>query len=180
MTKPKALKTKNPKTTATPKGGHTISMLVANKPGVLMRVASVFARRGFNIDSLVVSPTVNPHYSRMTITAQGNPQILDQIIKQASKLIDVLHVGEHNPEEAVEKELALVKVRSTPSLRIQIKKLMARFHAHAVNMTDDALIIEQTGSTAELDEFEAVLKKFGILEIVRTGKIVMTRGKEQT
>ncbi|HOW36529.1 MAG TPA: acetolactate synthase small subunit [Candidatus Omnitrophota bacterium] len=180
MAKTKSKKEKNPAAAQAPKGGHTISMLVANKPGVLMRIASVFARRGFNIDALVVSATVNPHYSRMTITAQGNPQILDQIIKQASKLIDVLHVGEHNPEEAVEKELALVKVRSTPALRIQIKKLMAQFHAHAVDMTDAAFIIEQTGSTAELDEFENRLKKFGILEIVRTGKIVMTRGKEQT
>lgn len=180
MAKTNAQKSKKPATTQTSKGGHTISMLVANKPGVLMRIASVFARRGFNIDSLVVSATVNPHYSRLTITAQGNPQILDQIIKQASKLIDVLHVGGHNPEEAVEKELALVKVRSTPSFRIQIKKFMERFHAHAVDMTDDAFIIEQTGSTSELDEFEALLKKFGILEIVRTGKIVMTRGKEQT
>ena len=105
---------------------HTISILVANKPGVLVRVALVFARRGYNIDSLVVSPTVDARYSRMTITAQGDPATLDQIIKQASKLIDVLHAGEHAKENSVEKELALIKIKFNPASKAAIDKLLKK------------------------------------------------------
>ena len=91
---------------------HTVSMLVANKPGVLVRCAQVFARRGFNIDALVVSASVNPKFSRMTITAQGDPGTLDQIIKQTSKLIDVIHCGEHTRTDSIDREYALIKVKS--------------------------------------------------------------------
>ena len=159
---------------------HTISILVANKPGVLVRVALVFARRAYNIDSLVVSPTVNPHYSRMTITAQGNPEALEQIIKQASKLIDVLHASEHTYENKVEKELALYKVHANPAARAAIIKLLKKFHAHIDDSSEGALIIEQTGTTAQLDELEELLKKYGIVEMVRTGKILMMKGKAET
>ncbi len=159
---------------------HTISFLVANKPGVLVRIALVFARRAFNIDSLVVSPTVNPNFSRMTITAQGNPETLDQIIKQAAKLIDVIHVSEHALEGAVEKELALFKVHAKPSIKTAVHKTMRKFHAHIVDDTDHYLVIEQTGTTAELDEFETLLKKYGIVEMVRTGKILVMKGKQTT
>ncbi len=159
---------------------HTISLLVANKPGVLVRIALVFARRAFNIDSLVVSPTVNPHFSRMTITAQGNPATLDQIIKQAAKLIDVVHVGEHSSIDAVEKELALLKIHYKKSDKASLDALLKEFHVHIVDLAKDSLIIEQTGTTAELDQLEANLKKFGIIEMIRTGKVVMARGKEST
>ena len=159
---------------------HTMSFLVANKPGVLVRIALVFARRGFNIDSLVVSPTVNPHFSRMTITAQGDPATLEQILKQSGKLVDVIHASEHRLEESLEKELALFKVRYKPSTKKEIDKLTRRFHAHEVDLTDSYLIIEQTGSTKEVDEFEALLKKIGIVEMVRTGKVILAKGKEQT
>ncbi len=162
------------------KDAHTISILVANKPGVLVRVALVFARRGYNIDSLVVSPTVNPNFSRMTITAQGNPEALEQIIKQAGKLIDVIHASEHSYENAVEKELALYKVQSKPSRKAAILKLLKKFHAHVDDDTDHALIIAQTGTTLQLDELEELLKKFGIVEMVRTGKILMMQGKQKT
>ena len=163
-----------------PKDIHTISVLVANKPGVLVRVALVFARRGYNIDSLVVSPSVDPRFSRMTITAQGDPATLDQIIKQASKLIDVIHASEHKHEGSVEKELALLKIKCKPAQKSAITKLLNRFHAHALEATDETLIIEQTGTTDELDELEELVKKFGIIEMVRTGKILMARGKEAT
>ena len=159
---------------------HTLSLLVANKPGVLVRIALVFARRAFNIDSLVVSPTVDPRFSRMTITAQGNPDTLDQIIKQASKLIDVLHAGEHKPEESIEKELALFKIRYKSSMKHEIDTLMHQFHAHAVDISNGSLIIEQTAATDEVDQFESQLKKFGIIEMVRTGKVVMAKGQEST
>lgn len=168
------------KTKAKENNIHTISFLVANKPGVLVRVALVFARRGYNIDSLVVSSSVNPKFSRMTITAKGDPATLDQIIKQTSKLVDVIHSCEHTTENAVETELALIKIKSKPTVKASITKLMRRFHAHVIDTTDNNMIIEQTGTTEELDKFEGLIKKYGIVEMVRTGKILMAKGKEHT
>ena len=162
------------------KNMHTISFLVANKPGVLVRVAQVFARRGFNIDSLVVSSTMDSRYSRMTITASGALETLEQIIKHSNKLIDVIHAGEHTREDAVTKEMALLKIRFKKSDKTSLQKLMKRFHCHSIDETDESLIIEQTGSTEELDEFEVLMKKFHIVEMVRTGKVVMARGTEPT
>jgi len=159
---------------------HTISLLVANKPGVLVRIALVFARRGYNIDALVVSPTVNPKYSRMTITAQGNPNTLDQIIKQTSKLIDVLQSGEHDEEDAIHRELALVKIKNIASNRSVLAQLLNKYHARIVQENEEAFIIEQTGTTDELDEFESILRKYNMIELVRSGKIVMTKGVEKT
>jgi len=159
---------------------HTISLFVANKPGVLVRAALVFARRGFNIDSLVVSPSVNPRFSRMTITAKGDLGTLDQIIKQTNKLVDVVHCSEHTPKEALSQELALFKVRVKPSTKKTITKQMRKLHARALDETDQSLIIELSGNTDELDKFEKFLKKYGIVEMVRSGKLVMTRGKEPT
>ncbi|MCK5012533.1 MAG: acetolactate synthase small subunit [Candidatus Omnitrophica bacterium] len=162
------------------KDTHTISMLVANKPGVLVRVALVFARRGYNIDALVVSPSVNPRYSRMTITAKGDPDTLDQIIKQASKLIDMIHAEEHSDIDAVHCELALLKLKATAANKTVIAKLARKFHVRIVNESKEAVIIEQTGTTEELDEFEGLLKKHNIIEMVRSGKLVMAKGKEST
>ncbi len=159
---------------------HTISMLVANKPGVLVRCTQVFARRGFNIDALVVSPSVNPKFSRMTITASGNPETLDQIIKQTAKLIDVIHCGEHTRQDAIDREYMLLKVKGgSPSQRSVIRKLV-KPHAHILDDSNGALIIGQTGTTEELDALEEKLKKFGIVEMVRSGKLVMAKGKEAT
>ena len=159
---------------------HTISMLVANKPGVLVRVSLMFARRGYNIDALVVSPAVNPRYSRMTITAKGDLKTLDQIIKQASKLIDVIHVEEHSDVDAIHRECALLKLKATSANKSLIAKLAKKFHARIINENENAIIIEQTGTTEELDAFEARLKKCGIIEMVRSGKLVMAKGKEAT
>lgn len=162
------------------KNVHTISLTVANKPGVLVRIAHVFARRGYNIDSLVVSPAYNPRYSRMTITAQGDPETLDQIIKQAQKLIDVIHVSEHTGQDSVHTELALIKIKLSPANRPIVMKLMKKYRTRVMDDSDNTLIVEQTGSTGELDEFEALMKKYGILEMVRTGKIVMALGHSET
>ena len=159
---------------------HTISMLVANKPGVLVRVALVFARRGYNIDALVVSPSVDPRFSRMTITAKGDPDTLDQIIKQAAKLIDMIHAQEHSDIDAIHQELALLKLKATSSNKTAINKLNKKFHAKIVDESKDAIIVVQTGTTEELDEFENLLKKRGIIEMVRSGKLVMTKGKTST
>ncbi len=159
---------------------HTVSLLVANKPGVLVRIALVFARRGYNIDALVVSPTFDPRFSRMTITAQGDGSTLDQIIKQTAKLVDVLHSGEHNEDDAIHRELALVKIKNIPANRRFITQLLKRYKATVVNEDDKILIIEQSGTTKDLDELEKNIKKYGVIEMVRSGKLVMTKGREET
>lgn len=159
---------------------HTLSILVANKPGVLVRVALVFARRGYNIDSLVVSPVHNPKFSRMTITAKGDPAILDQIIKQVNKLIDVIHASEHDTSHAVDRELSLLKVKFTPSSKTIILKHAKDKHVKVMDETDGLMILAQTGSTEELDALEALMNKYGLVEVVRTGKLLMSKGKETT
>lgn len=162
------------------KGIHTVSMLVANKPGVLVRCAQVFARRGFNIDALVVSASVNPKFSRMTITATGDPGTLEQIVKQTAKLIDVIHCSEHTRTDSLDREYALIKVKSgSPAQKTAIRKLL-KARAHILDESNGAVIIGQTGTTEELDSLEAALKKFGIIEMVRSGKLVMAKGKEPT
>ncbi len=158
---------------------HTISVLVANKPGVLVRIALVFARRGFNIDSLVVSPTVNPKFSRMTITAKGDLETLEPIIKNVNKLVDVIHCEEH-PANTVEKELALLKTKASPAVKAFVTKNSRKYHVRIDSTAEGCYIIEQTGTTNELNEFEVLIRKFGILEMIRTGKILITRGKETT
>ncbi|MFP4473765.1 MAG: acetolactate synthase small subunit [Candidatus Omnitrophota bacterium] len=159
---------------------HTISMLVANKPGVLMRIAMTFARRGFNIDSLVVSPSANEKYSRMTVTAQGDPSILDQIIRQVNKLIDVIHAWEHNDEAAVHSELALFKLRKKGRDKRVVSDLIKAFRARVIDDSEDCFIVEQVGTTEELDNLENVLKKYGIVEMVRSGKVIMVKGHQAT
>ena len=159
---------------------HTISLLVANKPGVLVRIAQVFARRGYNIDSLVVSPSANEKFSRMTITAIGDPGTLEQIIKQTSKLIDVLHVGEHTSLDAVHRELALFKVKTTAANKTSLKKLAQKYSAQVIDENSKTVIIEHVGTTADVEEFETALKKEGLAELVRSGKLVMAKGLEAT
>ncbi len=167
-------------TTVTKKNIHTISLLVANKPGVLVRIALAFARRNYNIDSLVVSPSFNEKFSRMTITVQGDPQTLEQIIKQANKLVDVISASEHNDTDAVHSELALMKIKVTASSKPIILKLLKKFETAVIDSTGNILIVSQSGTTVELDELEASLKKYHLLEIVRTGKVAMARGHEET
>jgi len=162
------------------KNQHTISLLVANKPGVLVRISLAFARRGFNIDSLTVSPSFDERFSRMTITAQGNPAILEQIIKQTGKLIDVLNVEEHDANKSIEKELALFKVSYKASSKASLEKLFKKFHAHILEKTSETAVVEQTGTTQNIDSLEAELKAFGLIELVRTGKILIARGNEPT
>ena len=159
---------------------HTIGTLVANKPGVLVRIALVFARRSYNIDSLVVSPSFNEKFSRMTITAQGDPQTLEQIIKQVNKLIDVIHVSEHNDLDAVHNELALYKVKFTPSVKPHILKLIKKYRVSVIDTTGNIMIISQTGTTGDLNVLESALKKYHLIEMVRTGKVAMARGHDET
>jgi len=160
---------------------HTISILVSNNPGVLSRISAIFARRGYNIDSLVVSAALDGRFSRMTITAGGDPETLDQIIKQVAKLIDVIHASEHDPTTTIEKELALIKVKLTDKTRSDILQIVTHYHtAQTIDITDKTVLIQVTGDTKEVDLCIESVKSYGILEIVRTGKVLMNRGQDET
>jgi len=159
---------------------HTISLMVANKPGMLLRVAAIFSRRAYNIESLVVSPALDGRYSRMTITAQGNPKTLEQIIKQLTKLVDVLHAEEHNKAKSLEKELALIKIKVSDKTQTKVLQLVDHFKGHTLDFSSDSVIIQVTGNSDKLDSCVEMLKKFEVLELVRTGKILMARGDDVT
>ncbi|MEK8023090.1 MAG: acetolactate synthase small subunit [Candidatus Hydrogenedentota bacterium] len=164
----------------TPLPKHTLSIYVANKPGVLVRVSQVFARRGFNIDSLVVSATNDPRFSRMTIVCSGDADTLEQIIKQCAKLVDVLHARDHSGENVIEREFTLIKVSSPVARRTEILQLVDHFKGQTVDFADESLIIQMSGSTEKLDAAVKLLEKHGIIEEVRSGKILMARGKDET
>ena len=160
---------------------HTISILVRNKPGVLVRVALVFARRGYNIDSLVVSTDVaNGDFSRMTITCSGDPQTLEQIIKQATKLIDVVHAFDHTGQSVYETEVALVKINCKLAERTEILQIAELYTAKVVDYGVDSLIVRIVGAAEKIDVFLNLLRTYQIVELVRSGKIIMTRGLETT
>ena len=159
---------------------HTISLFVANKPGVLLRICLVFSRRGFNIESLVVSPAIDGRFSRMTITAKGDNNVLEQIIKQCGKLVDVVHASEHDPAQSLELEFALIKVKLATKNRSEILQLVQHVQAEAVDFTDQTVILKMVGETKKIDNCITLLSPFGILEMVRSGKMVITKGKEET
>ena len=157
-----------------------ISVYVVNQPGVLVRISQIFARRGYNIDSLVVSPDLQGKFSRMTITAIGDAEILEQIIKQVYKLVDVVHVTEHRDQKMLEKELMLIKVLINQETKAEILQFVNHFNAKTVDFTESSLVIQVTGNTEKLDAMLETLRKFSIQEIVRTGKILMARGRKKT
>lgn len=155
---------------------HTITVLVENKPGVLARVSGLFARRGFNIESLAVSITDDPTVSRMTIVVTGDDSVLDQINKQTNKLIDVIRVVDYSDIPIVERELAMIKVGAEPRDRAEIMQIVDIFRAKIIDISDSTFTIEVTGGIEKVDAIENLLKPFGIREVVRTGKIAMARG----
>jgi acetolactate synthase-1/3 small subunit len=159
---------------------HSISLTVANIPGVLVRVALVFSRRGYNIDSLVVSPALDGQFARMNIVARGNPDTLEQIILQLEKLVDVLHAQDHTGHEAVEKELALLKVNCTQEERIGLLQLVNHFAGKTIDMTPSSLIIQITGNSDKIDAFRDNLSQYDLVEFIRTGKVIMMRGQIPT
>lgn len=160
---------------------HTISVLVENQPGVLARVSHVFARRGFNIESLAVSRTEDPTVSRMTIVVAGDDVAFAQMGKQILKLIDVIKVIDHTRDNLVGRELALIKVRATDAAtRAELMQIASVFRANSVDISESTLMLEVTGSTDKLDAMQRMLDKFDILELVRTGLIVLVRGEKQT
>lgn len=159
---------------------HTLSMYVSNKPGVLMRICQVFARRGYNIDSLVVSNGRDANFSRMTIGISGAPEGLDQIIKQVNKLIDVIHCYEHAGQDAVVREMTLIKILCGPDQRPEVLQVVDHFGGKTVDLTDTSLIAMIHGASDKVDAAVRMLGKFEIIETVRTGKVVMARGEQAT
>ncbi len=159
---------------------HTISLFVNNKPGVLVRVALTFARRAFNIESLVVSPAVEGRYSRMTITSSGSAESLEQVVKQLAKLVDVVHAIDHTGEEAYETEIGLVKIECALDRRTEILQIAEHYKAKVVDYGTDSLILQVYGSSEKIDTFVDLLRPFGITELVRSGKLLMARGRQIT
>jgi acetolactate synthase-1/3 small subunit len=155
---------------------HTIAVIVENKSGVLTRIAGLFSRRSFNIESLSVGATDNPDYSRMTLSVQGDEEVLEQVIKQLSKLINVIRVSELEPEESVERELAMIKVSADKENRSEIMQLVNVFRAKIVDVSARSMIIEVTGDEQKIDALVQLLRQFGIKELARTGKVSMIRG----
>jgi acetolactate synthase I/III small subunit len=159
---------------------HTLSVLVSNEPGVLMRICQVFSRRGFNIDSLVVSEGRNTNFSRMTIGISGDPQGLSQIIMQVNKLIDVIQCSEHDTEEAVVKELIMVKFLADDTQRTQALQIIEHFGGKTVDITPTSMIALVAGNSSKIDAAISMFSQFEIIETVRTGKVVMARGEQPT
>lgn len=155
---------------------HTLSVLVENKPGVLARIAGLFARRGFNIESLAVGPTEHPELSRMTIVVNVEEHPLEQVTKQLNKLVNVIKIVELEPENSVNRELLLVKVKADQQSRSQVLELAETFRAHVVDVALDALTLEVTGSAEKLDAMLRVLEPFGIKELVQSGMVALARG----
>lgn len=158
---------------------HTLSVLVENHAGVLSRVAGLFSRRGFNIDSLAVGVTENPEISRMTIVVDGDDHIVEQVIKQLNKLINVIRVKPLNPADSVSRELALVKVKAGSETRSEIIQIVNIFRANIVDVSKETLTIEMTGKEDKIAALEDMLKQFGIKEMVRTGTIAIERGSQE-
>jgi len=167
-----------PKAHASPM--HTISLFVHNKPGVLVRVALVFARRGYNIESLVVSAAVQGEFSRMTITCTGDPATLEQIIRQLQKLVDVVTAIDHTGDAAYQTEIALLKVACALDDRTQILQVAEHYHAKVVDYGHESLMLRIYGSSEKLDAFVELLRPFGVRELIRSGKILMARGLDET
>jgi acetolactate synthase-1/3 small subunit len=155
---------------------HTLSVLVENKPGVLARVASLFSRRGFNIDSLAVGPTEHPEVSRMTIVVSLESSPLEQVTKQLNKLVEVIKIVELDGPASVSRELLLVKVRADADTRGQVLDAVALFKAKVVDVVGDAVTIEVTGNGDKLASFLQVIEPFGIRELVQSGMVAIGRG----
>ncbi|HEY9205674.1 MAG TPA: acetolactate synthase small subunit [Candidatus Methanoperedens sp.] len=155
---------------------HTLAVLVENRSGVLTRVAGLFSRRGFNIESLAVGVTEDPDTSRMTIVVSGDDHVLEQVMKQLNKLIDVIRVSDISNDEAVHRELALIKVGVDSSTRAEVMQIVDVFRAKIVDVGARSLVVEATGDESKINAIEQLLRQFGIKEMVRTGKIAMNRG----
>jgi acetolactate synthase I/III small subunit len=155
---------------------HVLSILVENKPGVLARIAGLFARRGFNIDTLAVGPTDDPNVSRITLTLDGAVHPIDQVTKQLHKLINVLKIRDMEPDETIAREMALFKVTSAVESRAEIMQFAEIFRAKIVDVSRRTMTIEVTGSSDKVEAFERMIRPHGLVEMVRTGEVAIARG----
>jgi acetolactate synthase I/III small subunit len=159
---------------------HILSILVENKPGVLTRIAGLFARRGFNIDTLAVGPTDDEALSRITLTLDGAVHPIDQVTKQLHKLINVLKIRDLEPGETLARELALFKVNADGAARSEVMQICEIFRAKIVDVTKRSIVVEVTGTYEKVDAFEALVRPFGLIEMARTGEIAISRGRGET
>jgi acetolactate synthase-1/3 small subunit len=159
---------------------HVLSILVENKPGVLTRIAGLFARRGFNIDTLTVGPTDDDGVSRVTLTVDGALHPIDQVTKQLHKLINVLKIRDLEPADTVARELALFKIAADGVQRGELMQISEIFRGKVVDVTKRSLIVEVTGTTEKIAAFERMVRPFGLIEMMRTGEIAISRGRGET
>jgi acetolactate synthase-1/3 small subunit len=158
---------------------HIISVLVENKAGVLAKISGLFSRRGFNIESLAVGPTEDEKISRITIVVNAEIHSMEQVIKQLYKLINVIKIQELDPSNIVERELVLIKVSADNNTRAEILEIINIFRANIVDVAKKSLIIEITGNSSKIQGLEDLLKPYGVLELIRTGKIACSRGSKK-
>ena len=159
---------------------HVLSILVENKPGVLTRITGLFARRGFNIDTLAVGPTDDEAVSRITLTLDGALHPIDQVTKQLHKLVNVLKIRDLEPEEALARELALFKVAADGAGRSEVMQICEIFRAKIVDVTKRSVVVEVTGTHDKIEAFEGLVRPFGLIEMARTGEIAIARGRSET
>ncbi len=159
---------------------HIVSILVENKPGVLTRITGLFARRGFNIDTLAVGPTEDERISRITLTLDGAVHPIDQVTKQLHKLVNVLKIRDLEPEETLARELALFKVSADGTARAEVMQICEIFRAKIVDVTKRSVMVEVTGTIDKIDAFEQLVRPFGLIEMARTGEIAISRGRSET
>jgi acetolactate synthase I/III small subunit len=159
---------------------HVLSLLVENRPGVLARIAGLFARRGFNIDSLAVGPTDDSSISRITLTVDGAAHPIDQVTKQLHKLVNVIKIRDLEPSEAVSRELALFKITADGDSRGQIMEYAEIFRGRIVDVSKRSVTVEVTGTDDKIEAFERMCRPFGLVEMVRTGEIAVSRGRSAT
>ncbi len=159
---------------------HILSILVENKPGVLTRITGLFARRGFNIDTLAVGPTDDDAISRITLTLDGAVHPIDQVTKQLHKLINVLKIRDLEPVETLARELALFKVSADAAARAEVMQICEIFRSKVVDVSKRSLVVEVTGTHDKVNAFEALVRPFGLIEMARTGEIAISRGRSET
>lgn len=158
---------------------HTISVLVENKSGVLARIATLFAARGFNIDSLAVGETEDPDISRMTIMVKGDESVLEQVTKQLNKLVDVIKVNDFSEVDYVERGLALVKISVNKSNKAEIMQMVGIFRTRIVDVSQDSMTVEITGDEEKIEAFISMVMPYGIKEVCRTGEVALARGSNK-
>jgi len=159
---------------------HVLSITVENKPGVLTRIAGLFARRGFNIDTLAVGPTEDERVSRITLTLDGALHPIDQVTKQLHKLVNVLKIRDLEPEDTLSRELALFKISADGAARTEVMQICEIFRAKVVDVTRRSVVVEVTGTFEKIDAFEQLVRPFGLIEMARTGEIAIARGRSET